>query len=55
MSNNWSYKFRTASSHSNTKMVRVVLKTKEVIMLQASLLSTYINKHHTEVFTYQFV
>ncbi|MCD3319521.1 hypothetical protein G8V07_11565 [Clostridium botulinum D/C] len=55
MSNNWSYKFRTTVKEEEVKMVNVILKTKEVITLQASLLYSYINKHHGDVYTYVFI
>ncbi|MCD3232630.1 hypothetical protein IRP63_13830 (plasmid) [Clostridium botulinum] len=55
MCNNWSYKFRTAVKEEEVKMAKVILKTKEVITIQASLLRTYINQHHSEIFTYQFI
>lgn len=55
MCNNWSYQFRISTKKAEVKMAKVVLKTKEVVVIQASLLNTYIKKHHSEIFTYQFI
>ncbi|CAG7839907.1 hypothetical protein CLOHAE12215_01323 [Clostridium haemolyticum] len=55
MCNNWSYKFRIATKQEEIKVAKVILKTKEVVIIQASLLNTYIKKHHSEIFTYQFI